>query len=133
VPVTVMTAPIIPGLNDHEIEALLEAAAGAGARDAGYVLLRLPLEVRDLFRDWLAIHRPNAANKIMSLIRQTRGGKDYDARWHVRGVGEGPVAALIATRFRAAARRYGLDGPRTKLRTDLFQRPLAENAQMSLF
>jgi len=133
VPVTVMTAPIIPGLNDHEIEALLEAAAGAGARDAGYVLLRLPLEVRDLFKDWLAIHRPNAAAKIMSLIRQTRGGKDYDARWHVRGVGEGPVAALIASRFRAAVRRYGLDGPRAKLRIDLFQRPLAENAQMSLF
>ncbi|KAA5805236.1 PA0069 family radical SAM protein [Alkalicaulis satelles] len=133
VPVTVMTAPIIPGLNDHEIEALIEAAAGAGARQAGYVLLRLPLEVRDLFRDWLDIHRPNAAAKIMSLIRQTRGGKDYDARWHVRGVGEGPVAALIATRFRAAIRRHGLDTPRLALRTDLFRVPPEDSAQMSLF
>ena len=133
VPVTVMTAPIIPGLTCHEIEKLLQRAAEAGAQSAGYVLLRLPLEVRDLFIEWLQAERPDAAAKIMSLIRQTRGGKDYDARWNVRGIGEGPVAELIAKRFRAAARKHGLDGPRATLRCDLFERPLEEDDQMSLF
>ena len=133
VPVTVMTAPITPGLTCHEIEALLEAAAKAGATSAGYVLLRLPLEVRDLFIEWLKTNRKGQADKIMSLIRQTRGGKDYDARWNVRGVGEGPVAELIAKRFHAAVRRYGLDNPRIKLRCDLFERPLEGGDQLSLF
>jgi len=133
VPVTVMTAPVIPGLNDHEIEALLEAAAGAGAGSAGYVLLRLPLEVRDLFEDWLKRARPGRAAKVMSLVRQTHGGRDYDARWHVRGTGEGPVAQLIAQRFRAAVRRFGLNAPQPKLRCDLFERPLETGDQPSLF
>lgn len=133
VPVTVMTAPVIPGLTCHEIEALLKAAAEAGAQSAGYVLVRLPLEVRDLFVEWLKAERPGQADKIMSLIRQTRGGKDYDARWNVRGVGEGPVAELIAKRFHAAVRRHGLDNARVKLRCDLFERPLAGGEQMSLF
>ncbi|PWE17868.1 radical SAM protein [Marinicauda salina] len=133
VPVTAMTAPIVPGLTDHEIEALLEAAAEAGAERAGYVLLRLPLEIADLFKEWLAAERPDAAKKIMSLVRQTRGGKDYDSRWGKRGRGEGPVAALIAKRFRAAVRRYGLDGERRELRRDLFRRPLEDAQQLSLF
>ena len=133
VPVTVMTAPVTPGLTCHEIEALLKAAAEAGATSAGYVLLRLPLEVRDLFKEWLKAQRPGQADKIMSLIRQTRGGKDYDARWNVRGVGEGPVAELITKRFHAAVRRFGLDNPRVKLRCDLFERPMEDGAQMSLF
>ncbi len=133
VPVTVMTAPIIPGLTCHEIETLLKAGAEAGAQSAGYVLLRLPLEVRDLFSEWLEAERPEAAGKIMSLIRQTRGGKDYDARWTVRGAGEGPVAELIAKRFRAAAKTYGLDRPRARLRCDLFERPIERDGQMSLF
>jgi DNA repair photolyase len=133
VPVTVMTAPVVPGLTCHEIEALLESAAKAGATSAGYVLLRLPLEVRDLFKEWLKAARPGQAEKIMSLIRQTRGGKEYDARWNVRGVGEGPVAELITQRFHAAVRRYGLDTPRVSLRCDLFERPLENDAQMSLF
>ncbi|XBQ16361.1 MAG: PA0069 family radical SAM protein [Oceanicaulis sp.] len=133
VPVTVMTAPIITGLTCHEIEALLEASAEAGAVHAGYVLLRLPLEVRDLFVEWLKAERPGAAEKVMSLVRQTRGGKDYDARWNVRGVGEGPIAELIAKRFRNAARKHGLDRARPKLRCDLFERPLETDAQMSLF
>ncbi|MEQ8406156.1 MAG: PA0069 family radical SAM protein [Oceanicaulis sp.] len=133
VPVTVMTAPVVPGLTCHEIESLLKAAAEAGATSAGYVLLRLPLEVRDLFKEWLNAQRPGQAEKIMSLIRQTRGGKDYDARWNVRGVGEGPVAELITKRFHAAVRRYGLDNPRVKLRCDLFERPLEGGEQMSLF
>lgn len=133
VPTTVMMAPIIPGLTDHEIEPLLERCAKAGAENAAYVLLRLPLEVRDLFKEWLEAERPAAARKIMSLVRQTRGGQDYDATFHKRGVGEGPVAALIAQRFRAALVRYGLDAPRRKLRVDRFERPLEEGRQMSLF
>lgn len=133
IPVTVMTAPVIPGLTDCEIERLIEAAAGAGASGAGYVLLRLPLEVRDLFREWLVANRPAAAEKVMSLIRQTRGGKDYDARFGVRGVGEGPVAEMIASRFAAAVRRHGLDAPRPPLRCDLFERPLERDGQLSLF
>ena len=133
VPVTVMMAPIIPGLTDHEIEALLEKASDAGAQSAAYVLLRLPLEVRDLFTQWLEAERPAAAGKIMSLIRQTRGGKDYDATFHKRGVGEGPLAVLIAQRFRAAMVRHGLEKPNLKLRCDLFERPLEQGRQMSLF
>jgi len=133
VPVTVMTAPIIPGLTDCEIEALLKAAAIHGARRAGYVLLRLPLEVRDLFKEWLKLERPAAAEKIMSLVRQTRGGRDYDSSFGKRGVGEGPVAQLIADRFNKAARRLGLNRERSALRRDLFQRPLATDAQLSLF
>lgn len=133
VPVTVMMAPIIPGLTDHEIEPLLQRCAEAGADNASYVLLRLPLEVRDLFIEWLEAERPAAARKIMKLVRETRGGQDYDATFHKRGVGEGPVAALIAQRFRAALMRYGLDTPRRKLRVDLFERPLEEGRQMSLF
>ena len=133
VPVTAMIAPIIPGLTDHEIESLLNQVSQAGAENAAYVLLRLPLEVRDLFKEWLDAERPAAARKIMSLVRQTRGGEDYDATFHKRGVGEGPVAVLIAQRFRAALIRYGLDAPRRKLRCDLFQRPLEQGRQMSLF
>ena len=133
VPVSVMMAPIIPGLTDYEIEPLLARVAQAGAQNAAYVLLRLPLEVRDLFTEWLEAERPAAAKKIMSLVRQTRGGADYDSTFHKRGVGEGPVAALIAQRFRAALQREGLTRPRHQLRTDLFERPLAEGRQMSLF
>ena len=133
VPVTVMTAPVIPGLTDHEIEPLLQAARNAGARSAGYVLLRLPLEVRDLFEDWLKRVRPDAASKVMRRVRETRGGADYDARFHKRGVGEGPVADLIAQRFAAGVRRYGLDKDRVTLRCDLFERPLDTQDQLSLF
>jgi DNA repair photolyase len=128
-----MTAPVIPGLTDSEIEALLKAAAIHGASFAGYVLLRLPLEVRDLFQECLTLERPAAAAKIMSLVRQTRGGRDYDATFGKRGVGEGPVARLIADRFANAARRLGLDGERPELRRDLFQRPLETDQQLSLF
>ena len=133
VPVTVMTAPVIPGLTDHELERLLQAAANAGAASAGYVLLRLPLEVRDLFQEWLKAERPDAAGKIMSLIRQTRGGRDYDPAFGKRGVGEGPVAELIAKRFKTALRRLKLDAPRKPLRTDLFQRPGEDARQLQLF
>jgi DNA repair photolyase len=132
VPVTVMTAPMIPGLNDHELEAILERAAEAGATGAGYVMLRLPLELKDLAREWLALHRPDAAKRVMSLIRQTRDGRDYDPSWGVRGIGTGPYAELIAKRFRAAVRRLGLNTVSFSLRTDLFRRP-AKGGQFDLF
>jgi DNA repair photolyase len=133
IPVTMMTAPIIPGLNDHEIEPLLEAGAEAGADRAAYVLLRLPLEIKDLFKEWLSVERPMAAAKVMSLIRQTRGGKEYDANWRVRQTGEGPVAQLVANRYAKARKRFGLDRERTPMDTALFQRPLGTAEQLSLF
>jgi len=123
VPVSVLTAPIIPGLNDGEIERLLEAAHAAGAREAGYVLLRLPLEVAPLFKDWLLRHYPDRYRHVMSLIRSMRGGKDYDAEWNVRMRGVGPYAWQIGRRFEIAARRLGLNTERRQLRTDLFAVP----------
>jgi DNA repair photolyase len=133
VPVGVGFAPVIPGLNDHELEAVLEAAAKAGASTAMYVTLRLPLEIKDLFREWLAEARPDRAARVMSLVRQTRGGKDYDADWAQRMKGAGPVADLIGTRFKAAVRRYGLDGPRHDLDTTVFNVPHGSKSQMDLF
>jgi DNA repair photolyase len=123
VPVTVNVAPIIPALNDSEIEAILERAAEAGATSAGYVLIRLPLELAELAREWLERHRPGSAKHVMSLIRQTRGGRDYDSHWGVRGVGTGPYAELIGARFRAATKRLRLNERAYALRTDLFHRP----------
>ena len=130
IPVTVMTAPIIPGLTDHEIEHLLVAAAEHGATGAGYVLLRLPYEIKDLFHEWLVTHVPDRAAKVINTIREMRGGKDYDARWFERGRGRGPVAQIISQRFARETRRLGLDAPRPALRTDLFQPPIAPNGQM---
>ncbi len=131
--VSVNTAPIIPGLNDHELESLLEAAAKAGAYGAGYVLLRLPLEIKDLFREWLEAERPDRARRVMSLVRQTRGGKDYDAEWTKRMRGEGPIADLIRARFKRAAAQYGLNSDRVPLATDLFRPPPRAGDQMELF
>jgi DNA repair photolyase len=121
IPVSVMTAPIIPGLTDHEIEALLEASALYGATGAGYVVLRLPFEIKDLFHEWLVQHVPDRAPRVINLIREMRGGKDYDPRWFERGRGRGPMADLIAQRFQKAAARFGLSGQRPQLRTDLFR------------
>ncbi|WP_203294930.1 PA0069 family radical SAM protein [Maricaulis parjimensis] len=133
IPTTVMMAPIIPGLTDNEIEPLLKSAAEAGAANAAYVLLRLPLEIRDLFREWLAANRPDAARKVISLMRQMRGGQDYDPRWSTRGRGQGPLADLIARRFRQAIKRYGLSAPRAELDYSQFERPLGHAGQPSLF
>lgn len=133
VPVGVWFAPVIPGLNDHELESILEAAAKAGATTAMYVTLRLPLEIKDLFKEWLADVRPDRAARVMSLVRQTRGGKEYDADWAQRMKGTGPVAELIAARFRAAAKRYGLDGPKHELDLTKFQVPASARAQLDLF
>jgi DNA repair photolyase len=133
VPVGVGFAPVIPGLNDHELEAVLEAASRAGATTAMYVTLRLPLEIKDLFREWLADARPERAARVMSLVRQTRGGKDYDPDWNTRMKGAGPVADLIAARFKAAIKRYGLDSPRHQLDETKFRVPADALAQLELF
>lgn len=132
-PVGIGFAPVIPGLNDHELEAVLEAAAKAGATTAMYVTLRLPLEIKDLFREWLAEARPDRAARVMSLIRQTRGGKDYDADWSQRMKGTGPVAELIGARFKAAVKRYGLDAPRHQLDETHFRVPADARPQLELF
>jgi DNA repair photolyase len=132
-PVTVMFAPVIPGLNDHELEAVLERAAEAGARSAGYVVLRLPLEIKDLFREWLEAARPDRAGKVMSLVRQMRHGRDYDMRWGERMKGDGPIAELIGARFAAARRRFGLDRPVPPLDLTRFRVPAKETNQLDLF
>ena len=133
IPVTVLVAPIIPAINEHEIERILDAAKAAGAREAGYVLLRLPLEVKDLVHDWLLTHHPDKLRHVVSLIRSTRGGKDYDAAWGQRQVGSGPYAWMIGRRFEMAAERLGFNGTRLRLRNDLFLKPEKEKAQLSLF
>jgi len=124
VPVGVMVAPVIPQLNDRDLEGILEAAAQAGARYAGYVMLRLPLEVSPLFRDWLAVHYPDRAAHVMSLVRQVRGGRDYRAQWGTRMRGEGVFADLIAKRFAIACRRLGLDEDNAPLDTSRFRAPV---------
>lgn len=133
VPVGVGFAPVIPGLNDHELEAVLEAAKKAGATRAMYVTLRLPLEIKDLFREWLADARPDRAARVMSLIRQTRGGRDYDPDWSQRMKGTGPVADLIAVRFKAAVKRYGLNETRHELDVSQFRVPADMKTQGDLF
>ncbi len=132
VPVTVMVAPVIPGLTDHEMESIMEAARAAGADRAGYVVLKLPLEVKDLFREWLAAHAPNRARRVLGLLRGMRGGKLYDARFGARMTGEGPYAALLARRFALAARRLGLERRESRLDTSLFRAPRAHPAQPDL-
>lgn len=133
VPTTVMMAPIVPAITDNEIEAVLQACAEAGASAAGYVVLRLPLEIKDLFREWLAEHFPDRAARVMSLVRSMRNGRDYDAEWGKRQKGEGPYAKLIADRFAAARRRFGLDKPSLPLDHTQFRRPLVAGGQQDLF
>jgi DNA repair photolyase len=134
VPTGVMVAPVIPAITDHEMEAILEAAAEAGAHWAGYVLLRLPFEIKDLFRDWLAEHFPDRAAHVMSLINDMRGGRDNDPRFGSRMRGTGPVAELLRSRFRLACKRLNLNsGSReSPQHTHLFRPPLVEGSQMTL-
>jgi DNA repair photolyase len=134
VPVGVMVAPVIPAITDHEMESILEAAHAAGATSASYVLLRLPHEVKILFREWLAEHYPDRAKHVMSLINQSRGGKDYDSQFGVRMRGTGPYAELLGTRFELAARKLGFDKQRDRheLATHLFQPPRPATPQLSL-
>jgi DNA repair photolyase len=132
IPAGVMFAPAIPALNDEEMEAVLRAAADAGARTAGYVLLRLPLEIKDLFREWLEANVPGRAKHVMTLVRQMRGGKDYDAQWSTRMKGTGPYAELMARRFHMAVRRLGLNQPSAPLAVHKFRRPPRLGEQLSL-
>ena len=133
VPVSVMFAPAIPGLNDHEMEAVLERAAAAGASGAGYVALRLPMEIKDLFREWLATDHPDRAARVMSLVRQMRGGVDYDPQWGKRMKGEGPIADLMSQRFQAAKKRLGLTAKFTGLDVSQFKVPPKPGDQRDLF
>jgi DNA repair photolyase len=133
VPVIVMFAPAIPGLNDHEMEQVLERAAEAGAKGAGYVALRLPLEIKDLFREWLASDHPDRASRVMSLVRQMRGGKDYDSQWGQRMKGEGPIAALMSRRFATAKKRYGLEFRFDGLDLTRFRVPPKAGDQIDMF
>ena len=133
VPTMAMVAPVIPALNDHEIEAILEACGEAGVRRAAYVLLRLPYEIKDLFREWLAEHYPQRAAHVMSLIRDMRGGRDNDPAFGTRMRGTGPYADLLRNRFHIACRRLGMNAaPRLVLNTTLFTPPALPGAQLRL-
>ncbi len=132
IPASVMVAPIVPGLNDQEMERILDSASAAGAREAGYVLLRLPLEVAPIFKDWLLRHYPDRYRHVMSLIRSMRDGKDYDPDWGKRMKGSGPYAWQIGRRFEIAAKRLGLNTVRRRLRTDHFVPAARQYEQLTL-
>ena len=132
IPASVMVAPIIPGLTDPEMERILDSARAAGAREAGYVILRLPLEVAPIFKDWLLRHYPDRYRHVMSLIRSMRDGKDYDSEWGKRMKGAGPYAWQIGRRFEIAAKRLGLNAERRSLRTDQFVAAAKATEQLML-
>lgn len=132
IPTSVMVAPIIPGLNDQEMERILDSARAAGAREAGYVILRLPLEVSPIFKDWLLRHYPDRYRHVMSLIRSMRDGKDYDSEWGKRMKGSGPYAWQIGRRFEITAKRLGLNAERRVLRTDQFVAAGKDQEQLML-
>lgn len=132
IPAAVMMAPIIPGLNDHEIERVLDSGKAAGALEASYVLLRLPLEVSPLFREWLLRNYPDRYRHVMSLVRSMRDGKDYDAEFGKRMKGAGPYAWQIARRFEMASKRLGLTRTRRSLASDQFIPPSGSGVQLSL-
>jgi DNA repair photolyase len=136
IPTAVMVAPLIPALSDNELERILAAAREAGASSAGYILLRLPHEVKPLFRAWLDSHRPGRAEHVYSLMRQLHGGREYDSRFGTRQRGSGPLAEIIAQRFGVATRRLGLDAPSPPLDTAGFRPPPVASSpapQMTLF
>jgi DNA repair photolyase len=132
VPASVMVAPVIPGLTDMEMERILERAAAVGVRQAGYVLLRLPLEIGDLFTEWLRANCPDRANRVLSLMRSARGGKLYEAKWGERMVGDGPYAWMIGRRFELASNRLEFNADSVALRTDLFTPPARPGQQLAL-
>jgi len=133
VPTAIFASPMIPAINDMELERILDAGKAQGALAASMILLRLPGEVRDVFREWLLRHFPDRVRHVLALVRDTRGGKDYDSRFGTRMTGEGPYATLLRQRFDKARERYGLDVKLPGLRTDLFVPPTLESKQMSLF
>jgi DNA repair photolyase len=134
IPAGVLVAPVIPAITDHEMEDILAAAKAAGATRAGYVLLRLPHELKTLFREWLADHYPDRAKHVMSLINQARGGKDYDSQFGTRMRGTGAYAELLGTRFELAKRKLGFAGSheRYELDTSLFRPPIPHSPQLTL-
>ncbi len=133
VPTSTLVAPVIPAINDAEIERILDAVAAAGVRHAGYVLLRLPLEVRDLFREWLMANFPDRHRHVFKLIRDMRGGKDYDSSFGTRMTGTGPIAWMIGRRFEIACERLGFNATSVKTTTEHFRPPLPASEQLSLF
>jgi DNA repair photolyase len=134
IPTGVMFAPVIPAINDHELESIVESAAGAGAATAGYLLLRLPGEVKELFYEWLETHYPDRANRVHNRIRQLRGGRDNDPRFGSRMRGQGPWADLLHRRFESSCRRHGLGHGRAEpLETALFRPPSRAPGQMELW
>ncbi|MEO0545685.1 MAG: PA0069 family radical SAM protein [Pseudomonadota bacterium] len=133
IPTSVMVAPIVPALTDQEMERILDAAKANGARDAGYILLRLPNEVSGLFKEWMMRHYPDRYTHVLSLMRSMRGGKDYDAEFGTRMRGVGPYAWQLGRRFDIASKRLGLKPMRMSLRTDLFEPTALSGAQLSLF
>jgi DNA repair photolyase len=133
VPSAVLVAPVIPALNDTEIEHILEAVAAAGVRNAGYVLLRLPLELRDLFREWLIANFPDRYRHVFKLIRDMRGGKDYDSTFGKRMTGTGPIAWMIGRRFEVACQRLGFNTTKAKITTEHFRPPRPAAEQLQLF
>ncbi len=132
VPVSVMIAPVIPSLNDHEIETILQRCRDAGAREAGYVMLRLPIELKELFREWLATEYPDRAKRVIRLVQSMHGGRDYSPEFGLRQRGSGPYAAQVAARFGLAVKRLGFNQNRLQLRTDLFRKPVLPGTQMTL-
>lgn len=133
IPVRIMASPLIPALTDPELEAILRAGRDAGATHASWIMLRLPREVSPLVQEWLQQQFPHRSDRVMNLLREMHGGKDYDATWHRRMRGEGPYAEMIARRFDVAIKRLKLAKSAPPLRCDLFERPLKETAQYSLF
>jgi DNA repair photolyase len=133
VPASTLVAPVIPAINDAEIERILEAVAAAGVRHAGYVLLRLPLEVRDLFREWLMANFPDRYRHVFKLIRDMRGGKDYDSTFGTRMTGTGPIAWMIGRRFEVACERIGFNTTTVRTTAEHFRPPLPAAEQLDLF
>jgi DNA repair photolyase len=133
IPTAVLVAPIIPAVNDPEIERILDAAAAAGVSGAGYVILRLPLEVRDLFREWLMANFPDRYRHVFKLIREMRAGKDYDSTWGLRQTGSGPYAWMIGRRFEIACEKLGLNAREEHLTTEHFRPPRRTGVQLDLF
>ncbi|AVF02743.1 MULTISPECIES: PA0069 family radical SAM protein [Devosia] len=133
IPTAIFASPMIPAINDMELERILDAGKAQGAISAQMILLRLPGEVRDVFREWLLRHFPDRVRHVLSLVRDTRGGRDNDPRFGSRMTGEGPYATLLRQRFEKARERYGLDAKLPPLRADLFEAPTVESPQMSLF
>jgi DNA repair photolyase len=133
IPVRAMIAPVIPALTDHELEAIISAAAQNGAKAATYIMLRLPREVAPLFKEWLDTHVPDRAARVMNRVRELHGGKDYDSQWGKRMTGEGEWADLMAQRFDIAMKRAGMTAELPPARNDLFRVPPKAGDQLSLF